>query len=192
MASPREYHNIALIGFMGAGKSTVGHLLAELLGFEFLDTDRVIEHRQNRKISEIFAQDGEARFRQLESDLCRELEAVPGRVIATGGGLAVDPANLASLKRHALVVCLWARPETLYERVRHQSHRPLLQNPDPLLRIRELLAARTPAYRQADLLVGVDFRSPLDTARHIAASFRRALPPMETRPEPGPARSSGP
>ena len=99
------------------------------------------------------------------------------------------PINMR-LKRHALVVCLWARPETLYERVRYQSHRPLLQSPDPLAKIREMLAARTPAYRQADLLVGVDFRSPLDTARHIAAGFRRTLPPAELRTGSGPARSS--
>jgi shikimate kinase len=174
MASPRVYRNIALTGFMGAGKSTVGHLLAELLGFVFLDTDRVIEQRQNRKVSEIFAQDGEPAFRTLESALCTELESVSGHVIATGGGLAVDPANLESLRRHAFVVCLWASPETLYERVRHQSHRPLLQNPDPLARIRELLAVRTPAYREADLLVGVDYRAAIDTARQIAVSFRRA------------------
>ena len=184
MSTGREYHSIALIGFMGAGKSTVGHLLAEILGFDFLDTDRVIEHRQKRKISEIFAQEGEARFRQLESELCRELEATHRRVIATGGGLAVDPANLASLRRHTLVVCLWARPETLYERVRHLSHRPLLQHPDPPARIRELLAARTPAYRQADLLVGVDFRSPIDTARHIAANFRRTQSPPQATAGP--------
>lgn len=174
MAPDREYRNIALTGFMGAGKSTVGHLLAELLGFEFVDTDRLIEQRQNRRVADIFAQDGEARFRQLEADLCRELESASGCVIATGGGLAVPQGNIDSLKRHALVACLWASPETLYERVRHQSHRPLLQDPDPLARIRDLLAARTPAYRQADILVGVDFRAPVDTARQIASSFRRA------------------
>jgi len=177
MAPTREYRNIALTGFMGAGKSTVGHLLAEILGFEFVDTDRLIEQRQNRRITDIFEKEGEPFFRRLESEVCRELEGVSDRVIATGGGLAVDPSNLESLRRHALVVCLWASPETLYERVRHQGHRPLLQDPDPLGRIRELLAARTHAYRQADILVGVDFRAPLDTARQIASGFRRARNP---------------
>ncbi len=178
MAPTREYRNIALVGFMGAGKSTVGHLLAEILAFEFIDTDRVIELRQNRRVADIFEKDGEPFFRALERDLCRELESSANRVIATGGGMPVDPSNAESLRGHCLVVCLWASPETLYERVRHQSHRPLLQEPDPLARIRSLLVARTPAYRQSDILVGVDFRAPLDTARQIATSFRRARGPV--------------
>lgn len=176
MSDPCPHRNIALIGFMGAGKTTVGSLLSQLLHFEFLDTDKVIEQRQGRKITEIFAQDGEAFFRRLESDLCTELESASGKVIATGGGLAVNPGNIASLRRHSLVVCLWASPETIYARVRHQTHRPLLQGPNPLGRIRELLAVRTPAYKNADMIVGVDFRSPAETARHVAASFRLTSP----------------
>lgn len=183
MSAPTHPRNIALIGFMGAGKTTVGSLLAQSLHFEFLDTDKVIEQRQGRKISDIFAQDGEPAFRRMESELCTELESAVGKVIATGGGLAVNPANMASLRRHAFVVCLWASPETIYNRVRHQAHRPLLQTPDPLARIRDLLAERTPAYKQADLIVGVDFRSPLETARHIASAFRR-----ESNPPPEPPR----
>ena len=94
----------------------------------------------------------------------------------SGGGLAVTPGNLDSLRTHALIVCLWASPETIYARVRHQSHRPLLQTPDPLARIQDLLTLRTPAYRDADLIVGVDFRSPAETARQIASSFRLGTP----------------
>lgn len=175
-AAPRSCRNIALIGFMGTGKTTVGSLLAQLLGFEFIDTDKVIEQRQNRRISDIFAQQGEAHFRQLESDLCTELESSQSAVIATGGGLPVNPSNLDSLRRHALVACLWATPETIYARVRSQHHRPLLNDPDPLQRIRDLLSLRTPAYKRADIIVGVDFRSPIETARTIAASFRHGLP----------------
>ncbi len=158
---------------MGAGKSTVGYLLAELLRYELVDTDKVIEQRAGRRISDIFATDGEPAFRALESALVQELESAKDTVISTGGGLVVNPDNLASLKRHSLVACLWASPQVIYDRVRHQSHRPLLQAPDPLAKIAELLAARTPMYKQADLLVGVDFRAPQETARHIAASLRR-------------------
>jgi shikimate kinase len=169
----RQYRNIALVGFMGVGKSTVGQVLASLLGFEFIDTDRVIETRTGRRIADIFAEEGEAAFRALEARMVAELETRSGLVISTGGGLIVNPENLASLRGHALIVCLWASPAVIFERVRHQSHRPLLQTPDPQARIAELLEVRRPAYQEADILVGVDFRGAGDTARHIANSFRR-------------------
>ena len=172
MQSPRPYHNIALVGFMGVGKSTIGQILAGMLDFEFVDTDRVIETREGRRISEIFAQEGETRFRDLETNLIREYETQQGLILSTGGGLVVRPENLASLRTHALIVCLWASPAVIYERVRYQGHRPLLQTPDPQGRIAELLEQRKPAYQQADILVGVDFRSPQETAQYITNSFR--------------------
>jgi shikimate kinase len=92
-------------------------------------------------------------------------------VIATGGGLAADPANLASLKSHALVVCLWASAETIWERVRGQPHRPLLQTPDPLGKIKELLEKRGPAYRQADVLLHTGFRSTKEVLQQILHQF---------------------
>lgn len=174
--APRQFRNIALVGFMGAGKSTVGHLLSELLRFRLVDTDKVIEQRTARRISDIFAEEGEAVFRAHESALVKELEVAKDTVISTGGGLVVNPDNFASLQAHSLVVCLWASPAVIYERVRYQSHRPLLQAPDPLAKITGLLAARAPFYKQADLLVGVDFRAPPESARHIAAAFRRLQP----------------
>jgi shikimate kinase len=168
----RPYHNIALVGFMGVGKSTVGQILAGMLDFEFIDTDRVIETREGRRISEIFSQEGETRFRDLETGLIREYEIQQGLILSTGGGLVVRPENLASLQTHALIVCLWASPAVIYERVRYQGHRPLLHTPDPQARIAELLEQRKPAYQQSDILVGVDFRSPQETAQYITNSFR--------------------
>ena len=173
MEPSRQYRNIALVGFMGVGKSTVGQILASVLNFEFIDTDRIIETQTGRRIAEIFAQDGEPAFRAMETETVRELEDRSRLVISTGGGLIVNPVNLASLRQHALIVCLWASPAVIYERVRHQSHRPLLQAEDPQARIAELLDARRPAYQEADILVGVDFRGAGDTARHVANSFRR-------------------
>lgn len=189
MQPPRQYHNIALVGFMGVGKSTVGQILAGLLDFEFIDTDRVIETREGRRISEIFGKEGEPHFRDLETNLIREYENRPGLILSTGGGLVVRPENLASLRKHALVVCLWASPAVIFERVRHQGHRPLLQTPDPLVRITELLEQRKPAYQQADILVGVDFRSPQETAQYIANSFRllRSVRKSPQAVPPGPA-----
>jgi shikimate kinase len=103
------------------------------------------------------------------------------KVISTGGGLAASEANLASLKQHALVVCLWASPEEIWERVRDQSHRPLLQGPDPLARIHALLEERTPFYRQADVLVTTGMRSAREVAQQVLHQFHSA----RSRPAPG-------
>jgi shikimate kinase len=168
----RAFRNIALVGFMGTGKSTVGHLLASMLHLRFVDTDAMIEERAGKRIADIFASDGEAAFRKMESDACAELAEKAGCVISTGGGMVVNPANLESLKQHALVVCLWASPETIFSRVGHQSHRPLLRTEDPLGKIRELLAEREPFYRKADVLLNCEHRSPREVAQHVAHQFR--------------------
>lgn len=170
----RRLDNLALIGFMGTGKSSVGRLVAEQLHFDYLDTDEVIQQRTGRSISDIFGQEGEPTFRQLERQLVEELTAQTRTVIATGGGLPADPANLASLKTHALVVCLWASPEKIWERVKIQTHRPLLKDSDPRKKIRDLLAARSLAYRQADVLINTDIRSIREVAQQVAIQFRLA------------------
>ncbi len=171
MTGPRSIHNLALIGFMGTGKSCVGRLAADAMHFTFLDTDHVIEARAGKPISDIFAQDGEPAFRSWERRIVEELTRREKTVIATGGGLPADPANLASLKTHALVVCLWASPESIWERVRGHDHRPLLNEADSLARIRELLAAREPHYRQADVLVNTEMRSIREVAQHVIHQF---------------------
>lgn len=170
----RSFKNIALVGFMGAGKSTVGHMLASLLHLRFVDTDAMIEERAGKRIAEIFATAGEETFRKMESDVCAELAKIDGCVISTGGGMVVNPANLQSLKEHALVVCLWASAETIFNRVKNQGHRPLLKTDDPLAKIRELLAQRAPFYRQADVLLNCEQRSPREVAQHVAHQFRLA------------------
>lgn len=175
MTAPRQFRNLALIGLMGAGKSTVGRILAERLRFEFVDTDALIEKQAGLLVSEIFERHGEPHFRELERGMVAELAGRDRTVMATGGGLGANPDHLASLKTHALVCYLCASPEKLFERVRYASHRPLLQDPDPLGRLRTLLAAREPVYRQADVLVSTDWRQPGETAQQIAAQFRDAL-----------------
>jgi shikimate kinase len=174
MSSPRQIQNIALIGFMGTGKSSVGQLVAAQLHFSFVDTDELIQSRAGKSIPEIFSQAGEQTFRDLETQLVSELSHAQRTVISTGGGLAANPANLASLKQHALVVCLWASPEAIWERVRDQIHRPLLQSPDPLGKIRELLQAREPFYRQADALVNTEQRSAKEVAQNVLHQFHLA------------------
>jgi shikimate kinase len=174
MQISRQPANVALIGFMGAGKTSVGRLVAEHLGFEFLDTDELIQSRAGRTIADIFAKEGEPAFRALEKQVVQELSARTKTVISTGGGLPTDPENLAALKSYALVVCLWASPEKIWERVRHQSHRPLLHDADPQKKIRELLTAREPFYKQADVLINTDLRSVREAAQQITLQFKLA------------------
>jgi shikimate kinase len=174
MSSSRVIRNIALIGFMGTGKSSVGRILATQLGFDFIDTDALIEERTGKSVTDIFAQNGEAAFRQLERDVVMELSERKGTVISTGGGLAANVENLSALKETALVVCLWATPESIWERVRNQNHRPLLKDPDPLAKIRKLLAAREPFYRQADVLINTDVRPLKEVAQQVLHHFQAA------------------
>jgi shikimate kinase len=177
MNNVRTIRNIALVGFMGTGKSSVGRLIAGQLHFSFLDTDEMIESRAGKSVSNIFAEDGEAVFRKFEREVVAELSSQTKTVISTGGGLAANPANLASLKEHALVVCLWASPEKIWERVRHQSHRPLLQDPDPQAKIRRLLAEREPFYKQADVLLNTEVRSLREVAQTVLHQFQLVKTP---------------
>jgi shikimate kinase len=174
MTGARSLHNLALIGFMGTGKSTVGRLAADALRFTFLDTDHVIEEWAKKPISDIFAQDGEPAFRELERRIVEQLTHRRKTVVATGGGLAANETNLASLKTHSLVVCLWASPEKIYERVKNHTHRPLLNEPDPLGKIRSLLEVREPYYRQADVLVNTGMRSLREVALQVVHQFHLA------------------
>lgn len=171
MNRERSFRNIAMIGFMGTGKSTVGRALAAQLRFEFIDTDTMIETRAGVSIPEIFQKAGETAFRSFEKQIVAELSRLDRTVISTGGGLPANAENFASLKEHSLVVCLWASPEVIWERVRHQSHRPLLQSPDPLGTIRRLLAEREPFYKQADVLVHTEMRPVKEVTQHVLHQF---------------------
>ena len=174
VATRRIIHNLALVGFMGSGKSTVGRLVAQDLGFQFVDTDSLIEERAGISVAEIFATEGEAAFRQLERETILGLAKKERLVIATGGGAIMDPENLASLKSHALVVCLWANAESIHERTKHQTHRPLLQGEDPLGAIRTMLAEREPVYKQADVIVNTELRPQREVVAQVRHQFERS------------------
>ena len=145
--------NIVLVGFMGAGKSTLAKMLAERLGRAVVCTDDRIEAREGRPITEIFAQSGEPYFRRVEKAVVAEAAAGSGRIIDCGGGVVLDPENLAVLKRSGKVFFLAATPEVIYARIKDQTHRPLLHTPDPQARIAELLEARQAFYAQADYTI---------------------------------------
>lgn len=171
----RRIRNIVLTGFMGVGKSTIGRLLAQKMEFEIIDTDHRIENEQHRTISEIFESEGESAFRALERDFVTRLGNVTKAVISAGGGLVLDSDNVTSLKKHALIVCLWATPESIYNRVKTQKHRPLLNCDNPEAAIRELLAKREPIYRAtSDVLISTELRSANEVVSHVERQFRIA------------------
>lgn len=163
--------NIILIGFMGAGKTTLGIKLAKRLQVPFVDTDQRIEQEQQRPISDIFAKEGEAFFRNLETQQLDVLwEEVKDSVISVGGGLPVQPVNYPLLKKIGTTVYLKASKETLVERLEGDSTRPLLQGGQLEQKIADLMAAREPIYeRVADVVVETDGKTIEDVMEEITA-----------------------
>lgn len=168
------FKNIILTGFMGVGKTSVGTRLARDLGFTFVDTDDLIEADQKITITEIFSTFGEAYFRDVESRIIREVLDREGQVVSTGGGAVIRDENREAFRKNGITICLAARPEVIYERIRHETHRPLLQVPDPLERIRSLLAGREANYRQADLIIDTSERTVDEVINEIKQRVRYA------------------
>ncbi|MCZ6680897.1 MAG: shikimate kinase [Candidatus Poribacteria bacterium] len=142
--------NIVLVGFMGTGKTSVGQQLAQRLEMSLIDTDDVIEQDSGMRIADIFDRDGESYFRDLESAAVRKVSGLDNHVISTGGGVVLRESNLETLKQNGVVFCLTATPEEIWEHVGHGTHRPLLQTPHPLEKIRQMLVDRAPYYARAD------------------------------------------
>ena len=142
--------NIVLVGFMGTGKSTVGRVIAQKLGFHFIDTDDVIEQTSKAKISDIFAEHGEVYFRDLESQAVKSVALMKNQVVATGGGVVLRSSNIDLLRTGGPIFCLNATPKAIWDRVRSSRSRPLLRGPDPLKKIETLLDKRAPYYALAD------------------------------------------
>ncbi len=165
--------NIVLTGFMGVGKSVVGQLAAVKLKRDFVDMDSLIEQREDRAISQIFAGEGEAYFRQLEANLCRELAAQAGLVIATGGGTLVTEQNLRLMERSGLVICLDCEPATLWQRIGQSQNRPMLaaQDEGRFARLTALLEQRAPAYGLIKHHLDVTNLSPEEAARRICECY---------------------
>ncbi len=148
--------NIALTGFMAAGKTVVGRRLARSLGWAFVDLDAVIEDGEGVAVREIFASRGEGYFRECEKTALGKVLEGSERVIALGGGAVVDPHNLRLLKEHSLLVWLKVSPRTVLSRAGGGDDRPLLRGPDRLKRIEELSAQRESIYAEADVTVDTD------------------------------------
>lgn len=161
--------NIILVGLMGAGKTSVGRMLARRLGKTFYDSDHEIERTTGVKIPVIFEIEGEAGFRARESKVLADLASKPDVVLATGGGAVLDPENRRVLARHGTVIYLRATPHDLWLRTRHDRNRPLLQTADPLARLRELYDVRDPLYREiADVIIDTGSQSVSNLAHRLA------------------------
>jgi shikimate kinase len=171
---PNAMKNLVLVGFMGSGKTSAGRLVAPRLGLRFVDMDEVIEQRQGRTIAQIFADQGEPFFRQLERDLVRELAAQQGLCIATGGGVVLDPDNCRDLAQTGIVICCWVDADTAYQRTRTSRHRPLLEtDADRRAHLAALLARRAPLYRAIPLQVDTTHLSVEQLADALERLYRQ-------------------
>ena len=174
--TPQRARNLILIGFMGTGKTTIGKHVARSLGFRFVDTDTLIAKEAGKTIPEIFEEDGEEAFRRLESEILRRCAGRSEQVISTGGGIVTRPENVELLRSAGYVIWLKASAETIYERVRRNRNRPLLQTEDPEETIRNLLAERIPAYEEAtDFSITTDELTLDETSYGVTESARLAL-----------------
>lgn len=164
--------NIFLVGMMGAGKTTVGRLLANFLEKKFYDSDREIQKRTGVSIPLIFEIEGEAGFRKRETEMLSELVKTGNIVLATGGGAVLSAENRELLKHSGTVIYLRATIDDLWRRTRHDKNRPLLQTQDPRTKLTELYAQRDPLYREtAHIIVESGKRS----ARHLAQLLAQQL-----------------
>lgn len=160
--------NIALIGFMGTGKTTISKALSQITGFKEIDVDAYIVKQQNRSISEIFEKEGEDYFRQLETEALQTVSQNEGQIISCGGGAVLKDENVEILKKNGVIVLLTATPETIFDRVKDHTHRPILNSDMSLKHVKELMAAREPRYQAvADIKVNVDANDRILTCYHI-------------------------
>jgi len=168
---PDQVRNIILVGFMASGKSSVGRALSRRCGWPKVDADEEIVSRAGKPIAEIFRESGEDAFRELERAVVTDICAETGRIIAAGGGSFIDDENRQTMLDGGTVFYLSARPETIHRRVTKGNPnapvRPLLGEGNPLERITELLAQRTPAYSQAHHSVETDGLTPDQVAQAI-------------------------
>jgi shikimate kinase len=165
--------NLYFVGFMGTGKTTVGHAVAQRMGYQLIDSDVEIERKAGKSIADIFATEGEPAFRVMERDFIEHGHPAKKCVVACGGGLVVQPGMLELLKSKGVIICLHATLETILKRTQGSRHRPLLNVEDPMERIRALYAKREPIYRQAGTVILTDGRPLGEIVTHVIRTYRR-------------------
>lgn len=169
----RSQKNIVLIGFMGSGKTSVAKNLRYLSNFQWIDTDDLVERRNGQSIRQIFETDGESEFRAQETAVLRELKNAAGYIISTGGGIIGASENCELLRAIGVVFWLQVTPQTVLERLKFDTKRPLLQTPDKVERVLQLLDERSPVYSEtAHFDIVTDNRSITEIGKEIWEIFR--------------------
>ncbi len=160
--------NIYLVGFMGTGKTTVGRLLAAQKKWNFIDLDELIELKEQRRIVDIFAKEGEPYFRKIEKKFLKQVSTQKKFVVACGGGIVLDKDNIKLMKKTGVLICLGANCEEILKRVSSSNHRPILDVAKPKERIELLLKMRAPYYMQADKTIDTSHLTIKQVAAKIA------------------------
>jgi len=163
--------NIYLVGFMGTGKTTVGRLLAVQKEWNFIDLDELIELKEQRRIVDIFAKEGEPYFRKIEKKILKEVSTQKKFVVACGGGIVLDKENIKIMKKTGIMICLCANCQEILKRVSSSTHRPILNVEKPKERIELLLKMRAPYYMQADKMIDTSKLS----VRQVVAKITKIL-----------------
>lgn len=175
MTSPHPL-NIVLVGFMGSGKTTIGRLIAQRLGFQFVDSDAVIVERAGMQVAEIFSKHGEAWFRDSESSTLESLHVLQRSVISTGGGAVLREHNRPLLRQLGFVVWLTASEDVIFERISRNKKRPLLQTPNPRQTVHDLLEQRRDIYAEvAQFTVETTHLSHEKAAETVISEARRVF-----------------
>ena len=165
--------NIVLIGLMGSGKTTIGKKIAEKLKMKFIDTDELIVQKAQKAINLIFAEDGELFFRDLESEVIEEISKQENIVISTGGGAVLREENLNNLKKNGVLFYLFATAEELFERIKDDTERPLINTENPVKTLKTIQDNREIFYGQADFKINTGEKPPDEAADKIIEKFNR-------------------
>lgn len=163
--------NIVLVGLSGSGKTTIGKLLEQKINLKFIDTDEIIVNNENRSINDIFATDGEKYFRQIEFEVVRKVSEQNDLIISTGGGVVLNQENIDNLKKNGIVFYLKTSVDTLVNRLKNDTTRPLLKTDDLRLKLEKMLFDRATFYEKADYIIKNDNDNIEQTVENILRSY---------------------